>query len=104
MFGISDVREIGLRQARCCFGFCQSLWCPGHLKLADDKDPSIEYVAAGGHTHLYFSTEGVDELATTLEAQGVEFHTAIHDTRYGSREFTIRDNQGHILCFASHHG
>src|SRR5438477_7712576 len=28
-----------------------------HLKLADEKDPSIEFVDNGDHFHLYFETD-----------------------------------------------
>lgn len=28
-----------------------------HLKLSDEKDPSIEFVDKGGHFHLYLETD-----------------------------------------------
>jgi len=37
-----------------------------HLKLVDEKDPSIEFVDEGGHFHLYFQTDDVSAAASTL--------------------------------------
>ena len=38
-----------------------------HLKLVDEKDPSIEFVENGEHFHLYFETSDV---AATAAARG----------------------------------
>src|SRR5947209_20122694 len=43
-----------------------------HLKLVDEKDPSIAHVAQGEHFHLYLETEGVADFAACLKAKGVE--------------------------------
>jgi len=70
-----------------------------HLKLVDEKDPSIRFVEAGEHFHLYFETEGVDATAAALKRSGVAFVKDVHDTPWGRREFAVRDDQGHILYF-----
>lgn len=70
-----------------------------HLKLVDEKDPSIAYVDDGGHLHLYFETEGVAEFADQLKSKGVELAKDVHETAWSTREIVIRDDQGHTLYF-----
>ena len=70
-----------------------------HLKLVDSKDPSIPFVSDGDHLHLYFTTDDVDTEARKLERNGVVFRRNVADTPWGMREFSIVDNQGHVLCF-----
>ena len=71
-----------------------------HLKLVDDEDPSIPYVARHGHLHLFFLVDDADAEAQRLENSGVAFDAEVADTAWGTREFYIRDDQGHVLCFA----
>lgn len=70
-----------------------------HLKLVDDKDPSIQFVDDGGHLHLYLETSGVAELAEQLKSRGVEMVEDVHETDWNTREFVIHDDQGHTLYF-----
>ena len=70
-----------------------------HLKLVDEKDPSITYVDEGGHIHLYLETEGVAEFAVQLKARGVSMAEDVHETEWNTREFVIHDDQGHTLYF-----
>ena len=71
-----------------------------HLKLVDDKDPSIEFVSDGDHFHLYFPTDDVESKAKELAAKGISLRRGINTTEWGSKEFSIADNQGHVLYFA----
>ena len=68
-----------------------------HLKLVDEKDPSIPYVEAREHFHLYLETEGVAEFAARLKANGVEVVKGVHETPWKTREVVIHDDQGHTL-------
>lgn len=70
-----------------------------HLKLVDEKDPSIEVVAREGHLHLYFETPDLNEAADACRRAGVSLATEVHPTPWGTREFVIHDNQGHTLRF-----
>jgi catechol 2,3-dioxygenase-like lactoylglutathione lyase family enzyme len=70
-----------------------------HLKLVDDKDPSIVYVNEGGHLHLYFETAGVAEFADHLKRNGVDLAKDVHETAWNTREFVVHDDQGHTLYF-----
>lgn len=71
-----------------------------HLKLVDEKDPSIDFVSEGDHLHLYFTTDDLKNKANELEESGVIFTKKIHETPWGTMEFYIKDDQGHTLCFS----
>ena len=70
-----------------------------HLKLVDEKDPSIEFVDRGDHFHLYFNTDDAAASAHALTASGVRLIKDVHETAWGTREFAIKDDQGHTLYF-----
>jgi catechol 2,3-dioxygenase-like lactoylglutathione lyase family enzyme len=70
-----------------------------HLKLVDQPDPSIAFVSEEDHLHLYFTTDDVESEAARLKGQGVTFYKNLADTPWGTREFTVLDNQGHVLYF-----
>ena len=70
-----------------------------HLKRVDEKDPSIPYVEKGEHFHLYLQTRDLAAQAAALKGNGVSFVRDVHETPWGTREFAIRDNQGHVLYF-----
>jgi len=68
-----------------------------HLKLVDEKDPSIPYVGEGEHFHLYFETNGIADFAAQLKANGVVLAKDVHETPWNTREIVIHDNEGHTL-------
>ena len=70
-----------------------------HLKQVDEKDPSIPYVDEGGHLHLYLQTDHVTGFAEKLKANGVDLAQDVEETAWNTREFVIRDDQGHTLYF-----
>ena len=70
-----------------------------HLKLVDERDPSIEYVDRGEHFHLYLETDDAAAAADTLKRNGVRLVKDLHETAWGTREFAIKDDQGHTLYF-----
>jgi uncharacterized glyoxalase superfamily protein PhnB len=70
-----------------------------HLKLVDQPDPSIPYVVDGGHLHLYLQTDDLRSFAEQLKSRGVEMVEDVHNTGWNTREFIIRDDQGHTLYF-----
>ena len=70
-----------------------------HLKLVDEKDPSIKFVDDGEHFHLYFGTDDVEATAEALRKRGIRFAKDVHETPWGTKEFAVRDNQGHTLYF-----
>jgi catechol 2,3-dioxygenase-like lactoylglutathione lyase family enzyme len=70
-----------------------------HLKLVDETDPSIEFVDRGGHFHLYLETDDAAAAADALKRNGVRLVKEVHDTPWKTREFVIKDDQGHTLYF-----
>lgn len=70
-----------------------------HLKLVDEKDPSIAFVDRGDHFHLYFETDDAAAAAETLKQNGVRLVKDVHETPWGTREFVVKDDQGHTLYF-----
>jgi catechol 2,3-dioxygenase-like lactoylglutathione lyase family enzyme len=70
-----------------------------HLKLSDTKDPSIEFVEKGEHFHLYLETDDASAAASALKKNGVPLMKDVHETAWGTREFVIKDDQGHTLYF-----
>jgi catechol 2,3-dioxygenase-like lactoylglutathione lyase family enzyme len=70
-----------------------------HLKLVDERDPSIDYVEEGGHLHLYIEVDGVAAFAEQLKGRSVRVVDEVHETVWSTREFVIQDDQGHTLYF-----
>ena len=70
-----------------------------HLKLIDESDPSIEFVALGEHFHLYIETDDASAAADSFRRNGVDLVKDVHKTAWGTLEFIIRDDQGHTLYF-----
>ncbi len=70
-----------------------------HLKLVDEKDPSIAFVDEGEHFHLYLETDDAVAAAEALKKNGVRLVREVHETAWGTREFVIKDDQGHTLYF-----
>jgi len=70
-----------------------------HLKRVDATDPSIADVEANEHFHLYFELDDAKAAAEELKARGVELLRDVHDTPWRTREFVLRDDQGHTLYF-----
>src|SRR6201991_5052721 len=70
-----------------------------HLKLVDERDPSIEFVDKGEHFHLYLGTDDAAAAADALKRNGVRLVKDVHEAAWGTREFAIKDDQGHTLYF-----
>ena len=70
-----------------------------HLKLVDEKDPSIAFVEEGEHFHLYLETDDATAAAEALKTKGVPLVRDVHETAWGTKEFVIKDDQGHTLYF-----
>lgn len=70
-----------------------------HLKLVDEEDPSIDFVDKGDHFHLYLETDDAAAAADALKTKGVRLAKELHQTAWGTREFAIKDDQGHTAYF-----
>jgi catechol 2,3-dioxygenase-like lactoylglutathione lyase family enzyme len=70
-----------------------------HLKQIDERDPSVDFVDRGEHLHLYLQTDDASAAAEALRRNGVTLVRDVHETPWGTREFVIKDDQGHTLYF-----
>jgi catechol 2,3-dioxygenase-like lactoylglutathione lyase family enzyme len=70
-----------------------------HLKLSDERDPSIAFVDREEHFHLYFETDDAAAVADELKKNGVRLLKELHETPWQTREIAIKDDQGHTLYF-----
>jgi catechol 2,3-dioxygenase-like lactoylglutathione lyase family enzyme len=68
-----------------------------HLKLVDERDPSVATVRDGEHVHLFFEVDGVADAAAELERKGVRLRRGVHETDWGALEIIVEDDQGHTL-------
>lgn len=73
--------------------------CVVHLKYVCEPDPSIEYVDKAEHFRLYLQTDDVASLAGALKNKGVPLVREVHHTDWGTKEFVMKDDQGHTLYF-----
>lgn len=53
----------------------------------------------GEHFHLYLETDDASVAAAALKKNGVPLVKDVRDTAWGTREFVIKDDQGHTLYF-----
>lgn len=70
-----------------------------HLKLIDAPDPSIAFVRAGDHLHVYLSVADLDATVAALAGRA-EVVCPIETKPWGARECVIRDPDGHTLYLA----
>ena len=56
---------------------------------------------AGG-TLVYCSLDEVDALYERAKAAGAEIAMELHETEYGSRDFTVRDPEGNLWAFGTY--
>ena len=92
--------RVGLRLAFRYADFYAGIAAGGqvfHLKLADEADPSIPWVRAGEHFHLYLTTDDAAAMAETVRRNGIVPVSALHETPWGTREFVFHDDQGHTI-------
>lgn len=71
-----------------------------HLKLSEEKDPSIAFVDSNEHFHLYLETDDAAAASKMLQNNGIAIVKDVHKTEWGTREFVIHDDQGHTLYFS----
>ncbi len=70
-----------------------------HLKLVDEPDPSVPFAEKGDHFHLYFEIQDAVIAVEAVKKAGIPLVRELEKTPWGTREFVIRDDQGHTLYF-----
>lgn len=80
---------------------------PGVIMLGSRKDSPFGMktpAEAGAITQaVYLYLPDPDTLFARVQAEGAEILRGIADTDYGSREFTVRDLEGHVWHFGTYH-
>jgi uncharacterized glyoxalase superfamily protein PhnB len=59
-------------------------------------------VDKGEGFHLYFETDDAAAAAASLQRNGVPLVKDVHETAWGTREFVVKDDEGHTLYFGEH--
>ena len=68
---------------------------------SDDGDQGPPQPGSFG---AYVVTDDPDRLYERAVAAGAEIVTGLHDTDYGSRDFAVRDPEGHRWSFGTYRG
>jgi uncharacterized glyoxalase superfamily protein PhnB len=73
---------------------------------ADDKYGMHSPLALNGTNQCVCIAidEGVDEHCANARIHGAEIVTEPYDTPYGSREYSLRDLEGHVWCVGTYRG
>jgi uncharacterized glyoxalase superfamily protein PhnB len=80
-----------------------NLFMLGSVKPGDSvRGPSIAE-AIGAATYIAFDDpESVDALYQRVTTAGADITRELQDTDYGSREFSVRDPEGHMWSFGTY--
>lgn len=62
--------------------------------------PNSDTTPSAGTNSLYIRMQGIDELATKVQAAGVPFAIEMHTEFYGMKEFAVNDPDGYLIIFA----
>ncbi len=73
---------------------------PSILMLGTDKEDM--YGRRAGKGWLYMAVEDPDAHCQRARAAGAEVLTELHDTDYGSRDYTARDLEGNLWSFGTY--
>lgn len=63
-----------------------------------DKDPAVARAYRRGSSFLFLEVDGLDSVLAAM--QGAPIVSPVHETFYGSTEFTVQDPAGHLITFA----
>lgn len=67
-------------------------------------DPDDPWALVPGSAGAYVVTDEPDALFARANAAGAEVLQPLHDTDYGSREFSVRDPEGNRWSFGTYRG
>ncbi len=72
--------------------------------LGSTSDDSVFGRLKPGVTSIYVVTETPDALFERATTAGAEVVRGLHDEDYGSRGFTVRDQEGTLWTFGTYRG
>ena len=67
------------------------------LGQAREGNPATPVLAG-----LYVAVDNADATFALVEATGVTLEEPLHNTEYGSRNFSVRDPEGHLWTFGTY--
>jgi uncharacterized glyoxalase superfamily protein PhnB len=70
-----------------------------YLKKVGQPDPGRKFRKEGKHYDVYIFTDDAEALYREYAGNSVTIVEPLETTDYGSREFLIEDNHGHLLRF-----
>jgi uncharacterized glyoxalase superfamily protein PhnB len=73
---------------------------PSVLMLGTDRDDV--HGSRAGQGWLYVAVEDADAHCAQARAHGAEIVTDLHDTDYGSRDYSARDPEGNLWSFGTY--
>ena len=71
----------------------------GRVTIALDRSQADGPIPVNQYWAAYVYVEDADALSARFRKKGVEILRGPEDTFYGSRDFDVRDPDGHILAF-----
>jgi uncharacterized glyoxalase superfamily protein PhnB len=75
----------------------------GMIMLGTARDDDYGQIAPpAGSGSAYIGTDDTDALYARAKAAGAEIVMDLHDTDYGSRDFTARDPEGNVWSFGTY--
>jgi uncharacterized glyoxalase superfamily protein PhnB len=74
------------------------------LGSAREPGPDDPWPLRPGGTGCYVVTDDPDTLYARATAAGAEVLQGLHDTDYGSRDFSVRDPEGNLWAFGTYRG
>jgi uncharacterized glyoxalase superfamily protein PhnB len=76
----------------------------GGVMLGSERPGDGSAVAGPGTMSVYVACDDPDALFQRASASGAHIETGLHDTDYGSRDFSIRDPEGNHWSFGTYRG
>lgn len=71
-----------------------------HLKCAPKTGADRTHRLEGGHLDAVFEVSGVSDLFEEFRALDVDIVGTLGERAWGTRDFTLRDPGGYLLCFS----
>jgi uncharacterized glyoxalase superfamily protein PhnB len=71
-----------------------------HLKCAPKLEAERSHRKGGEHLDAFLAVAGIDELHAELVRRGAPITGELEEKPWGTRDFTVEDPDGHVLCFS----
>lgn len=82
-------------------GISRGGWMGSGAILQLSQVPPEQPIQPSSYLYIFVS-RNIDDLYAAYQAQGVKIYHELADYPWGLREFTIEDNNGHLLRFGTH--